>query len=158
MRARWSLGLLSTLTLVTVTSCDRTAMTAPDVEGAAPAEATAAEAPGAPKEGAQLITLDVLNPCTDEVEEFTFDNRVLVHELPNGNVVVRFDRTITTESGFEGRGSQTLVRNGRVFKVQANDMLTHPSGAKLRAHVVSVLNLNTATVQTDQFSLTCIRG
>lgn len=36
MRARWSLGMLSTLALVTVTACDQAAMTAPDVERAAP--------------------------------------------------------------------------------------------------------------------------
>ncbi len=36
MRARWSLGMLSTFALVTVTACDRTAMAAPDVEGAGP--------------------------------------------------------------------------------------------------------------------------
>ena len=61
----------------------------------------------------------------------------------DGRVVVQTQRTITTSDGFQGRGTDTFVDNGKIQRFTLNDMLSHESGARIRAHFVQVIDLST---------------
>lgn len=99
------------------------------------------DAPGAPTAVPIFFQFEGRNPCSGLPHTVTFTGTAWIHELPGGQVVVHFQRTITTSSGFEGRGTATNVVNGNILKSTLNDMLTHPSGDRIRAHLVLVIDL-----------------
>lgn len=101
------------------------------------------DAPGAPTAVPVFFEFDGVNPCSGLPQTVTFTGTAWIHELPGGRVVVRSQRTITTSSGFEGRGTDTFVDNGNILKFTLNDMLTHPSGDRIRAHLLLVIDLTT---------------
>ena len=53
-------------------------------------------------------------------------------------------QVVTTDTGFEGRGEHTIVDNGRNSTFTLNDMLVHPSGDRIRAHLVLIIDLETS--------------
>lgn len=87
-----------------------------------------------------------LNPCSGEEHTVSFTGTAWIHQ-DDGRVLVRSMRTITTRSGFTGRGTDTVVGNGEVVKLTLNDMLAHPSGDRIRAHLVLVVDVSTGTVR-----------
>ena len=87
-----------------------------------------------------------VNPCTGNVVTVTMIGTLYLHEH-DGRTVVRIPRTITTSDGFEGRGTLSEMINGKIEKFTLNDMLTHESGDKFRAHFVLVIDLSTGTVR-----------
>jgi hypothetical protein len=123
-----------------------------DAQASAPLHTEAASAPTAVPIFEQF---DDVNPCSGLIHTVTFTGTAWVHEH-NGRFIVRAQRTITTSSGFEGRGTDTFVGNGSVFKVTLNDMLTHPSGDRIRPHFVLVVDVSTETVRVLKGSLTCV--
>jgi hypothetical protein len=100
------------------------------------------QAASAPVEVPIFAQFEDVNPCSGLVHTITFTGTARIHEH-DGRVVVHAQRTITTSSGFEGRGRDTFVYNGKIQKVTANDMLTNESGDRIRAHIVLVLDLST---------------
>ncbi|NIN67490.1 MAG: hypothetical protein GTO63_22865 [Anaerolineae bacterium] len=87
-----------------------------------------------------------VNPCTGNDVTVTMIGTLWFHDH-DGRSVVRIPRTITTSDGFEGRGTLNEVINGKIEKFTLNDMLTHESGDKFRAHFVLVVDLSTGTVR-----------
>jgi hypothetical protein len=114
------------------------------------------EAASAPATVPFEIVFDDVNPCSGLIHTVTIAGTERVHEH-NGRIVVHGDRIITTSSGFVGRGTHTIVANGNIEKITGNDMLTHPSGARIRAHVVVVFDVRTSTVKVEKFAVTCVR-
>lgn len=136
--------------LLTVTACDGTVPTAPvsdaaDVGASTSARAVAASGAPTPVSIRQTIWDD--DPCTAEVDPMehrvTLAGTSYVHELTSGNLVIRTRYTLTTDSGYEGRGARVVVNNGSIYRAHFNDILTHPDGRKFRAHAVHVLDLKT---------------
>ncbi len=103
----------------------------------------------APTEVPLELEFEDLNACTGEMVTVTMTGVFVVHDH-DGRSIVRLPRTITTSDGFEGRGDATEVVNGRISKFTLNDMLTHESGARIRAHYVLVLDLSTSTVLVEK--------
>jgi hypothetical protein len=102
-----------------------------------------------------------VNPCTGEWHFIELTGMAWGH-LHNNNWVVRTETTSTTSDGFEGFGRSTELANfggGNVYKVSANNVLTHPSGAKFRARFVLVIDYKTepATTRVDKGGSTCVR-
>jgi hypothetical protein len=64
------------------------------------------------------------------------------------------EQTITTSSGFVGRGTEVGVLHDRIFVV--NDVLTNPdSGERMTAHLVLVLDAS-GEMRVLRFALTCL--
>jgi hypothetical protein len=102
-----------------------------------------------------------VNPCTGEWHHITLTGTTWKHEH-NNNWVWRTRVTATTSDGFEGSGHSTELGNSAgatLYKTTANNVLTHPSGAKLRAHYVFLLDWGTSpwTVKVDKSWSTCVR-
>jgi hypothetical protein len=114
------------------------------------------EAASAPVTVPFLIVFEDLNPCSGEVHTVTLSGteRVIEHD---GRVVVHGKRTVTTSSGFAGRGTHSFIANGNVEKFTLNDILRHPSGAQIRAHLTLVFDLRTSTVRVERGAVTCVR-
>ncbi len=91
------------------------------------------------------FVFDDLNPCSGEVHTVTITDTSWVHEH-KGKTIFRSERTITTRTGFEGRGTDLFVDNGQVMRFVRNDMLTHESGERIKAHFGLVVDLSTGTV------------
>jgi len=92
------------------------------------------------------FVFDDVNPCTGLTHTVTIAGTTLVHEH-NGRVVATSERTVTTSpTGFVGHGTDTYVLNGQVETFRLTDILTSPSGDRIRAHFVVVLDLSTGRV------------
>lgn len=64
---------------------------------------------------------------------------------------------MTTSDGFGG-GPELLVDNGQIVNFTPNNMLTNPEmGAKVRVHIVFVLDLDTETLTVDRFVIICVK-
>lgn len=98
-----------------------------------------------------------VNPCTGDVHTVTIVGTLWVHDH-DGRLVINAERTITTTSGFGGRGNTSFVRNGEIEKITLNDILTHDSGDKIRARFVIVTDLSTSTARIITGALTCVGG
>jgi hypothetical protein len=96
-----------------------------------------------------------LNPCTGNVHQVTLSVTFLVH-FHEGATVARGVRTLTTSSGFVGRGTSSFVENGNVEVFRFTDLLADGSGNRIRAKGVFVLDLSSGTVRVDAFELTCL--
>lgn len=159
------MALLAAGLLLGVAACDEPATTAPEPAPDGFELSSSMHAPGAPVVlpfGPFVFPDD--DPCTPTFDPnehiVTISGTLFVHFLPNGNLVARVKRTITTDSGYEGRGEATQVVNGNVFQLQLNDINSHPDGRKFRSNEVLIIDLTTdpPTVRVAEVGLTCIRS
>lgn len=103
-----------------------------------------------------------LNPCTGLEHINTWEGTVWVQEHPN-NRTLRFSGTITTSDGYTGRFNRTWTGSnifgpGDVSNLTTNGMLTHPSGSKIRWHLVWIADFKTdpETVRVDKLTVACV--
>ena len=97
-----------------------------------------------------------INPCTGEEVTVTFVGSALVHEHRD-RVIATLHRTVTTSDGFEGRGVESFVYNGQMFKSTQNDIFTNvETGQRFRGQFVFVVDLATDTVRVERSPLTCV--
>jgi hypothetical protein len=89
-----------------------------------------------------FVRFEDVNPCSGLVHTVTITGTAWIQNR-DGHIVVREERTVTTSSGFAGRGTDVFVDNGTTQKFTLNDMLTNQSGARIRAHLVLVIDLST---------------
>ena len=102
------------------------------------------------------FVFDDVNPCTGGVHTVTIAGATRVHDH-DGHVVATSERTITTSpTGFVGRGTDTYGLNGKVEMFRLADILTNPSGDRIRARFVIVVDLATGTVRVAKGELTCL--
>jgi hypothetical protein len=102
------------------------------------------------------FVFDDVNPCTGDVHTVTIAGTTAVHDH-DGRTVAHSKRTITTSpTGFVGRGADTNVLNGRVEMFSQADILTSPSGERIRAVFVIVFDLSTGTVRVVTGGLACL--
>jgi hypothetical protein len=115
------------------------------------------EAASAPTVVPIFVEFDDVNPCSGLVHTVTITGtaRIVEHD---GRTVVHSQVTVTTSSGFEGRGTETDVNNGNIQTLTLNHMLTNGSGDRIRAHFVLILDVSTTppTVRATTGSVTCV--
>jgi len=136
-----------------VIACDRADPLAPD------APQFDAQAAGAPISWDFYNQFPAVNPCTGETHVITLTGTTWF-DGHNNNYVGRTRVSATTSDGFEGSGHSTeagIYASATLYKTTANNVLTHPSGAKLRAHYVFLLDWGTGTVRVDKSWETCVR-
>jgi hypothetical protein len=110
----------------------------------------------APTEIPFEFVFDDVNPCTGAIHTVTIAGTTYVHDH-DGRIVAHSERTITTSpTGFVGRGTDTYVLNGRVEMFSQADVLTSPSGDRMRAVFVIVFDLSTGTVRVVAGGLACL--
>jgi hypothetical protein len=98
--------------------------------------------------------LDV-DPCTGVVHEVTISVNFLVH-FHDRVTVARSVRTLTTSSGYAGRGTSSFVENERVEVFRFTDILADDSGNRIRAREILVIDPSSGTVRVQEFELTCL--
>jgi len=135
-----SISVAVLLALLTVTGCGE------EQDPVGVAETPPFQAFTAPTAVPLEFQFDGVNPCSGEIHTVFFTGTAWIHQ-DDDRVLVRSKRSITTSSGFTGRGTDTVVGNGEVVKLTLNDMLTHPSGDRIRAHLVLVVDVSTGTVR-----------
>ena len=102
------------------------------------------------------FVFDDVNPCTGDIHTVTIAGTSFVHDH-DGQIVAHSARTITTSpTGFVGHGTDSNVLNGQVEMFKLADILTNPSGDRIRARFVIVIDLSTATVRVQKGELTCL--
>jgi hypothetical protein len=102
------------------------------------------------------FVFDDVNPCTGLIHTVTIAGTTLVHDH-DGRVVAHSERTITTSpTGFVGHGTDSYVLNSQVEMFRLADVLTSPSGDRIRARFVIVVDLSTGTVRVAKGELTCL--
>jgi hypothetical protein len=102
------------------------------------------------------FVFDDVNPCTGDTHTVTIVGSTLVH-FHGDQIVAYSQRTITTSpTGFVGHGTDTSVENGQVLMFRLADILTNPSGDRIRARFVIVVDLSTGTVRVEKGELTCL--
>jgi len=163
MRSILGLPVLSLLCLAALTACDRPVAPAPPaVESPGVSASAHADAPGAPVAVPFSVTLpEGSDPCTGEPMQVTFAGTLYVHSLPSGDMLLRRESTITSDTGYEGSGHLREVFNGSVYRGHFNDIVTHPDGRMFRAHAVQVVDLKTdpPTIRVLEIhGLTCIKS
>ena len=110
----------------------------------------------APTEFPILDVFPDVNPCTGDIHTVTIAGTTFVHDH-DGRIVAHSERTIATSpTGFVGHGTDSFVFNGQVNVFRLTDILTNPSGDRIRARFVMVLDLSTGTVRVEHFALTCL--
>ena len=110
----------------------------------------------APSEIPFEFVFDDVNPCTGDIHTVTIAGTTSVHNH-DGRIVAYSKRTITTSpTGFVGRGTDTYVLNGWVEMFRQADILTSPSGDRMRAQFVIVFDLSTGTVRVVAGGLDCL--
>jgi hypothetical protein len=113
-------------------------------------------AANAPTEIPFEFVFDDLNPCTGDIHTVTIAGTTSLHEH-DGRVVAYSERTITTSpTGFVGHGTDSYVLNGQVEMFRLTDILTSPSGDRIRAQFVIVIDLSTGTVRGREGAPTCL--
>lgn len=102
------------------------------------------------------FVFDDVNPCTGDMHTVTIAGETSVHDH-DGRVVAVSERTITTSpTGFVGHGTDSYVLNGQVEMFRLTDILTSPSGDRIRARFVIVVDVATGTVRVEKGELTCL--
>ncbi len=102
------------------------------------------------------VVFDDVNPCTGKVHTLTIAGTAFVHS-EDGRTIVRSERTISTSpTGFTGHGTDSSVANGNIVMFRLTDILTNPSGARIRARFVFVLDLSTGVVRVEKGEVTCL--
>jgi hypothetical protein len=107
---------------------------------------------------AEELLVDVFvdeDPCTGEDHEVTISVTFSVH-VHEGRIVALGERTLSTSSGYLGRGTSSFVANGRVEVFRFTDVLANASDDRIRATGLFVLDVASGTVRIDDFKLTCI--
>ena len=113
-------------------------------------------AANAPEAVPFAFVFDDVNPCTGDTHTVTIAGTTYVHEH-DGRIVATSDRTITTSpTGFVGHGTDSYVLNGQVEMFRLTDILTSPSGDRIRARFVIVFDLSTGAVKAVTGELTCL--
>lgn len=93
------------------------------------------------------FVFDDVNPCTGDIHTVTIAGTTYVHEH-DGRIVAHSERTITTSpTGFLGHGRDSYVLNGQVEMFRLTDILTSPSGDRIRAGHVIVFDVATGEVK-----------
>lgn len=160
MRRTFSCVACSLVVLLALAACEHPPTASPSSDNIR-LSASQADAPGAPTAIPFSVTFPDDDPCTpvfDPNEHLvTISGTAFVHALDNGNRVTRLERTITTDSGYEGRGESTVINNDNAVQFQLNDINTHPDGRKFRAHGVVLVDLSTGAVRVAMGGLTCIK-
>jgi hypothetical protein len=102
------------------------------------------------------FVFDDVNPCTGDIHTVTITGTTFVHDH-DGRIVAYSERTITTSpTGFVGHGTDSYVLNSQVEMFRLADILTSPSGDRIRARAVIVVDLSTGTVRVEKGGLTCL--
>jgi hypothetical protein len=102
------------------------------------------------------VVFDDVNPCTGKVHTVTIVGTSFVHSH-DGRTIVHSDRTISTNpTGFTGHGTDSSVANGNIVMFRLTDILTSPSGDRIRARFVFVLDLSTGAVTVEKGEVTCL--
>src|ERR671918_142852 len=89
-----------------------------------------------------------VDPCTGAVHTVTIAGTFFVHDH-NGRFVASGERTLSTSSGYSGRGTSSFVDNGRVEMFRLTDVLADDAGNRIRARAVFVLDLSRDEVRID---------
>ena len=97
------------------------------------------------------------NPCTGLPEVVTVTGTAHVHANAT-TTVVTVDRAVTTTAGFSGHGTSTMVINSEVRKLSLHDVLTAPSGARLRAGFILVVDRDTGGVVVSHGAVECVHA
>jgi hypothetical protein len=147
MRALWRGGVVAALTIM---SCGEGAVDPQQVD-----DITGVAAASAPTTVPFFVQFDDLNPCSGLIHTVTITGTERIHEH-DGRLVIHGERTITTSSGFVGRGTHSFVANGSIEKLTLNDMLRHPSGERIRAHVVFIFDVSNLTVRVEKGAVSCV--
>ena len=100
-------------------------------------------------------TFEVVNPCTDAHFWLTYTVTVSIHRH-DSRTLDRFDRTLTGSDGTVGHGTQTAVNNGQVLVSRTTDILSNPSGDRMRFQSVLVIDLSTRTINVERLEFTCL--
>lgn len=106
----------------------------------------------APTESPLLDVFVDVDPCTGLEHVVTISGTFFRHSHAAG-ATYHAERSVTTSAGYVGRGIEISVDHERIVVI--NDVLSNPSGDRVRAHVVVVLEAD-RTARVDQFRLTCI--
>jgi hypothetical protein len=102
------------------------------------------------------FVFDDVNPCTGDMHTVTIAGTTSVHDHA-GRIVAYSERTITTSpTGFVGHGTDSYVLNSQVEMFRLADILTSPSGDRIRARFVIVVDLLTGAVRVGKGELTCL--
>jgi hypothetical protein len=102
------------------------------------------------------FVFDDVNPCSGDIHTVTIAGTTFVHDH-DGRIVAVSERTITTSpTGFVGHGTDSYVLNGQVEMFRLTDILTSPSGDRIRARSVIVVDLSSGTVRVEKGELTCL--
>ena len=102
------------------------------------------------------FVFDDVNPCTGDMHTVTIAGTTSVHDH-DGRIVAVRERTISTSpTGFVGHGTDSYILNGQVEMFRLTDVLTNPSGDRIRARFVIVFDLSTGTVRVEKGELTCL--
>jgi hypothetical protein len=109
-------------------------------------------AAGAPTQLPFEETFVDVNPCTGV--DHTVSVRGTFYEFEGGSGIShRLDQTITTTSGFAGRGVEVSIDHDRIFIVHA--VLTNGDSEHILAQVVLVHD-GLGTLRVERFELTCV--
>ena len=102
------------------------------------------------------FVFDDVNPCTGDMHTVTIAGTTSVHDH-DGRIVAVSQRTISTSpTGFAGHGTDSYALNGQVEMFRLTDILTSPSGDRIRARFVIVFHLATGTVRVEKGELNCL--
>jgi hypothetical protein len=112
----------------------------------------------APSQSEPMVDVfDDVNPCTGLVHTVTFTTIISEHSH-DGREVAHGRTTISTSSGYSGKGSFTYVNNGQTEIFRLNHMLSNDAGDRIRPHTVFVVDLSTGTARVERTDLTCVRS
>jgi hypothetical protein len=93
------------------------------------------------------FVFDDVNPCTGDIHTVTIAGTTYVHKH-DGRIVAHSERTImTSPTGFLGHGRDSYVLNGQVEMFRLTDILTSPSGDRIRAGHVIVFDVASGEVK-----------
>ena len=145
----WSGGVLAALTIA---ACGEGAVGPQEMT-----DITRVAAASAPATVPFSFQFDDVNPCSGLIHTVTITGTERIHEH-DGRLVVHGERTITTSSGFVGRGTHSFVANGNIEKFTLTDILSHPSGDRIRARFVFLFDVSTSTVRVAKGTLACLGG
>ena len=93
-----------------------------------------------------------VDPCTGLEHTVEVTGTFFRHSHTGGNTY-HAERTITTSSGYLGRGVEVSVDHERIFVL--NDVLARANGDRIRAHLVVVRDADW-NARVERFRLVCI--
>ena len=97
----------------------------------------------------------IVNPCTGAPIALTYNVTVFIHHH-GSRTVSRAERTLTASDGTVGHGTETFVNNGQVLTSRTTDILSNPSGDRMRLQAVLVIDLSTSTITVNRIEFTCL--